>query len=86
MKKLLLLLLSAILFASCANSSIKTESTDFNGIKLDLLFEKDGCKIYRFRDGLEFVYWSDCSGRIEYEYNRNNGKSSTSHKVQTINE
>jgi hypothetical protein len=86
MKHLLLLLLGVIIFTSCKNDSIKTEVTDFNGVKIALLFEKDGCKMYRFKDGLEFIYWSDCRGKVEYEYTTKTGKSSETHKVQTIND
>lgn len=65
---------------SCHQDPIKTESTEVNGIKLELLFEKDGCKVYRFYDG-RYIYWSDCSGRIEHNYR--SGK--TNYKQQTIN-
>lgn len=87
MKQLLLLLLGIILLASCAKKdSIRTEVSDFNGVKIELLFEKEGCKMYRFRDGLTFVYWSDCRGKVEYEYTTRNGKSTTTHKVQSVND
>ncbi|WP_312190174.1 hypothetical protein, partial [Sphingobacterium sp.] len=65
---------------SCREEAIKTERTEVNGIKLDLLFEKDGCKVYRFYDG-QAVYWSDCRGNIEYDYK--SGKAT--YKQQTIN-
>ncbi len=65
---------------SCREEAIKTETTDVNGIKLELLFEKDGCKVYRFYDG-RYIYWSDCSGRTEYNYR--SGK--TDYKQQTLN-
>lgn len=35
--------------------------------QIELLFEKDGCKMYRFYDG-HYIYWSDCSGNVSYQY------------------
>lgn len=69
------------LINSCAETAIKSEVTSGNGIKLELLFEKDGCKVYRFYDAGYLIYWSDCSGRIEYDYRSNK----THRKQQTIN-
>lgn len=66
---------------SCNEQAIKTETTQVNGIKLELLFEKDGCKVYRFLDG-RYIYWSDCRGRMEHNYR--SGK--TNYKQQTIND
>lgn len=84
MKSILLLLVAAVAFlslvSSCREEPIKTERTEVNGIKLDLLFEKDGCKVYRFYDG-QAVYWSDCRGNIEYDYK--SGKAA--YKQQTLN-
>lgn len=66
---------------SCNQQAIKTETTEVNGIKLELLFEKEGCKVYRFYDGMYYVYWSDCSGRTEYSHK--SGK--IIYKQQTLN-
>ena len=77
MKKLLFILLIGLL-SSCKGESISSEhSGDF---KLELLFEKDGCKMYRFHDGI-WVYWSTCEGRTSWV--ESNGKTSTSHEVNT---
>lgn len=32
--------------------------------KIDYLFEHDGCKVYRFRDNGEYIYFSNCTGNI----------------------
>ncbi len=79
-----LLFITALALLSLAFSfkeeAIKTETMDVNGIKLELLFEKDGCKVCRFYDG-RYIYWSNCAGSIEYNYR--SGK--TEYKQQTLN-
>lgn len=54
MKKLLFIILTSLF--GCANKPAST--TQIGEIKLDLLFEKDGCKVYRFYDSGRYVYWS----------------------------
>lgn len=71
MRPIILLLLVGLLgFASCnKQAQTKERNGDF---ELQLLFEKDGCKMYRFYDA-RWVYWSNCRGSIEYSYR--SGKS-----------
>lgn len=60
----------------------KTKAGNF---EIEFLFEHDGCKVYRFNDG-RTVYFSDCTGKINYEYTTNHGKSSRkTHYVETLN-
>jgi len=66
MKRIILGFTLCFLIASCKGEA---ESTTIQGdFKLELLFEKDGCKMYRFNDGGRNVYWSDCSGNTTYRY------------------
>ena len=49
------------------------------------LFECDGVKVYRFRDGKE-VYFTNANGMTKYQYTTMIGKYSlTTHRVQSIN-
>ena len=49
------------------------------------LFECDGVKVYRFRDG-EDVYFTNANGMTKYQYTTRAGKySHTTHRVQSIN-
>ncbi|CAM1372672.1 Probable lipoprotein precursor [Tenacibaculum litopenaei] len=67
-------LLAFGLFIACKGEAKETEQVgDF---KIELLFEKDGCKMYRFKDGKRYVYWSDCRGTTSYEITSLKGKSS----------
>lgn len=88
MKKLLTISLLAILLAGCAKESIETEQK--GEFKVELLFEKNGCKVYRFVDAGEYIYWSDCSGRVGYNQRttHHTGKSTytTTKYIQSIND
>ena len=49
------------------------------------LFECEGVKVYRFRDG-EDVYFTNANGMTKYQYTTRTGKfSHTTHRVQSIN-
>jgi hypothetical protein len=58
---------------SCTGDA-KTAVQD-GDFKIEFLFEKYGCKMYRFKDGGRYIYWSNCDGRTEYSYYRSTGKS-----------
>lgn len=78
MKKTVLLFLVIGLFASCKRDSVSIEqNADF---EIELLFEKDGCKMYRFWDG-RWVYWSTCDSKTSWV--ESNGKTSMTHEVNT---
>lgn len=63
MRKSLLPLL-AILSCSCSISEpLKREKADNNvTYKVDYLFEHEGCKVYRFYDRGNNVYFTNCKG------------------------
>lgn len=85
MKKSILLALFLIistLVSSCAGDAIETERR--GDYEVELLFNKNGCNIYRFKDAGYYIYWSDCRGEIKSTYY--DGASKTNKQVQTIND
>ena len=58
MKKLLLLLTVIFFFLSCKGDGIETQSTNNDEYHVTYLFEKDGVKVYRFYDGMEYHYFT----------------------------
>lgn len=70
-----------LIFLSCINIGKPKESTKQGDFEIELLFEKDKCKIYRFYDVGRFIYWSNCAGSMEYDYQEN--KSNTT-KVKSF--
>lgn len=57
MKKILLILLSGIVFTGCVKDPQST-SVEGNGFHVEYLFEKDGIKVYRFYDGGKYHYFT----------------------------
>lgn len=67
LKRLTFLLLTDIIFISaCVKPAQTCEQTTNNKITVDFLFEKDGCKVYRFIDGGYAIYYTTCTGNVEY--------------------
>ena len=77
MKKitLTLLLIVSVLNSSCVGDA--KETTQDGDFEIEFLFEKNGCKMYRFEDGGRYIYWSDCRGETQYSYQT---KNNTYHK------
>ena len=59
MRILILLLLGAS--TACVTEPIATAPTNNAGIQVDLLFEHDGCRVFRFRD-IGYHYFAKCDG------------------------
>ena len=72
MKKLVLF---AVLAAGCLTDPVSNSSTSNSDVPVSLLFEHDGCRVYRFVDGGHALYYVRCAnsaGTIEL---RNCGKN-----------
>ena len=54
----ILLMLS---LAGCMTEPLATVPTNNAGIQVDLLFQHDGCNVYRFRD-VTYHYFAKCNG------------------------
>lgn len=63
MKTTILLLCSAFFLMGCFTAQpVAREVTENNeDYKVDYLFEHDGCKVYRFRDRGNYVYFTNCA-------------------------
>jgi|LakMenEpi03Aug12_release.lakeMendotaPanAssembly.Ray.scaffolds.fasta_scaffold557286_2 hypothetical protein len=64
MKKLLLI---ALIFASCKREAQKQVQSTNSNFNVELLFEVDGCKVYRFRDGENYKYFTNCKGSVSWD-------------------
>lgn len=77
MKNAIALTVTAILLASCGEDPVSTHSTDNPNVPVGVLFETDGCKVYRFKDAGRFVYFSNCIGTTTSFHYENCGKGCT---------
>lgn len=55
-----------LLMQACAiEQPLSINSADNNRTyTVEYLFEHDGCKLYRFRDNGNYVYFSNCNGNV----------------------
>ena len=81
--KTILLLAVVIALLSCEMPKepiTNPEKVEYHSVQL--LFEKDGCKVYRFSDEGNVVYFTNCAGKTEYERTVHQGKMVTHERVQ----
>lgn len=78
MRILPLLLLT---ICSCSTPGKETMSTNNPNFNVELLFEHDGCKVYRFSDAGRSRYFSNCQGSISWT--DKHGKSTAEMEVIT---
>jgi Domain of unknown function (DUF4884) len=78
-KIFLMLILGLFLGTSCKREAKEVAVTNNSSFQVELLFEVDGCKVYRFWDGGN-RYFTQCSGSVQW---KTNGKSPTQYEIQT---
>ena len=76
------LLLAVVFLSSCTGNA--KESIQDGDFKIDFLFEKDGCKVYRFKDGGRYIYWSNCSGNMQSNHYESTGKSGRTVRMESF--
>lgn len=54
------ILLCAVALAGCVNDPVSTAGTNNPQVPVSLLFEHDGCKVYRFTDYGRERYFANC--------------------------
>ena len=79
------LLIALVLMTGCVERGTPVEVHTNGDFVVEFLFEKDGCKMYRFRDGnTRYIYWANCSGKVNADYKTSTGKSTTTHRQESI--
>jgi hypothetical protein len=82
MKKIIGLLFISITLVSCHGNGIEKSKTNNDEYDVTYLFEKDGIKVYRFYDGLNFHYFTSRGETISTQTNRS-GKN-TNYREENI--
>lgn len=82
MKAAILCLVAAIAVTGCYERPMSVNRTNNNNISVELLFEHEGIKVYRFTDGPKHVYYTDARGATVAIYQ--NGKKSELDRVETV--
>lgn len=81
-KTIILILGLAIGLTSCLKEPISSNQTNNSEFKIDLLFEKDGHKIYRFYDNGTYHYFVIGNGIVES--NRDEDDQTITETIQTL--
>ena len=72
--KIALISLAICPFASCIAPAQKVMDSTNQKVKVELLFEIDGCKVYRFYDGGAVRYFSKCNSSSSIGWMESCGK------------
>lgn len=60
--RIVLLLLAAAAMVGCAADPVAMKSSTNPNVPVSLLFENEGCKVYRFDDAGHYHYYANCQG------------------------
>jgi hypothetical protein len=75
MMKYLIIAALSLTLLSCSKEAQSTDKTTNREFDVELLFEHEGVKVYRFTDAGRNIYYTDASGSTQWT--RSNGKNST---------
>ena len=78
-----LILVLTSLTLSCAKDPVSTQKTNNSDVSIGLLFEHDGCRVYRFMDAGEYIYYVTCGHGAEAatSWERSCGKNCVQHEI-----
>ena len=75
-----------LVLCGCKNQGtpVNVEYDNDDDYNVTFVFEVDGIKVYRFRDGLRTIYFTDNKGRVEYSETHTRGKTTTTEYIETL--
>ena len=76
-----LTILSALILSGCGGTPEGHPKSSNPSFNVERLFEVDGCRVYRFWDGLAARYFANCPGSVSWH--RNSGKTTVPEDVPT---
>lgn len=68
--------------AGCAGNPVGSSPTNNSGFDCEVLFDFDGCRVYRFRDAGRYIYFA--KGASDVRWNAQSGKATLPMEVQTV--
>lgn len=73
--KITTLAVLTLALVACGKDPVSTSSTDNPNVAVALMFEHEGCKVYRFKDAGEYIYYSNCRGSTTAFHTESCGKN-----------
>lgn len=88
-KKIITAVIAVVLLAGCETKQqgkrVEIKDASDESFVVERLFEVDGVSVYRFIDsGYRVVYFTNRTGRVEYEHTHPAGKTVVTERGQTI--
>ena len=82
MKKILIVVLITTILTGCLNEPMSVEKTGKNDkFEIEFLFEKDGIKVYRFYDAMQYHYFTTNGETMS---NQTEGKTTREERIPRI--
>lgn len=82
---LLWLILASIVSCTSNKPLVRSKAQNNDTYKVDYLFEHDGCKVYRFMDNGDYVYFTNCNGDVT-SFSSDSTRTRIYNKVRTVDE
>jgi hypothetical protein len=85
MKPLLFVLAFSLTVAAtgCVSTPVSNTTTNNPDVSVALLFEHDGCRVYRFYDDLHYIYYANCGTHTQASWDRSCGKNCVTHETDS---
>ncbi len=80
--RVVLMTFAALVLVSCAKDPVQVGQSNNGSINVEVLFDFDGCRMYRFSDAGRYVYFSKCQLSSGASWDEG-GKSSQPQNVPT---
>lgn len=85
MKRLFIASFLFLSLCSCLGEGMPVDATEQKGnFRPEFLFEVDGVRVFRFYDSGRHVYFTNTTGRVEWERTSSNGKRRVIYHEATV--
>lgn len=77
------ILVIGFLMIGCNSKPMRTESTNNPEVSVGILFDYDGCRVYRFEDGGSYRYFAHCGLMTTTSWNEQHDKTHIPMSIST---
>ncbi len=84
MKRLIVLTALIVAMTACENDALRQTQSVNNNVKVDVLTEFEGIRVYRVHDGGYPIYIAVRDGNITAQWRENHGKTSVERSSVTL--
>ena len=77
------LFVAVVTSTSCAKDPVRDGESNNPNVPVSVLFDYDGCRVYRFKDAGHFIYYAKCGVVTQTTWEQSEGKTSRPMHVST---